>query len=310
MSMLWNCWLSHSWNSFCCALSRFCRTFFLLVHKARHVLFANQPLFWLKVWLLPSLISVCPICFVLVVLSLSLYRSLWLPEYLLAHQISLSIININRRRCWIINHEAQSALFQFCHHVESMTIDWYHKVISLDHPGLLVMKFCFHFWYFTKSLLHKKTPHWRKKTIIVFVRQCGCKNEQMAQNCTLEWTLWLIHTLAWATLMSYWKCAFIGFSSRNTTVLLTCSFISTVTLLVLLHYFVSTYWLILTCEAIWSLWAFSVNIFFDAVFTTTWKPVIVFKDSWCCFVKHDIIPLRISWSTLLRCRIMLKNQYH
>ena len=47
-----------SWNCFCCALSRFCRTFSLLVHKARHVLFSNQRVFRLEVWLLPSLISV------------------------------------------------------------------------------------------------------------------------------------------------------------------------------------------------------------------------------------------------------------
>ena len=186
-------------------------------------------------------------------------------------------------------------------------INWYHKVISQDHPRLLVIwNFVFIFAILQNHCFTKKH---HKNNLFVSV---GYKNEQMGRNCALEWTLWLIHTLAWATLMLYWKCALIGFSSRNTTVLdlLTCSFISTVTLLALLHYFVSTYWLIFTCEAIWLLWAFSVNIFFDAVFTTTWKPVIVFKDSWCCFVKHDIIPLRISWSTLLRCRIMLKNQYH
>ena len=233
---------------FMLCFTRFCGTFSLLVHKAKQVVFANQWVFQLEVWVLPSLFLVRLIRFVLAALLLFIalcgfWNICWL--------ISLSIIDIFQRSCWIIKyHEAQPALFQFCRHVESMTIDWYHKVISLDHPRLLVMKFCFHFWYFTKSLLHKKTPHWRRKTIIVFVHQCGCKNEQRVQNCTLEWTLWLIHTLAWATLMSYWKCAWIGFSSRNTTVLLTCSFISTVTLLVLLHYFVSTYWLIFTCEAI------------------------------------------------------------
>ena len=50
------------------------------------------------------------------------------------------------------------ALFHFCHHVESMTIDWYHEVILLD-PRLLAIKFCFHFCYFTKSFLHKKVSH-------------------------------------------------------------------------------------------------------------------------------------------------------
>ena len=87
MSMLWDCWFPRSWNSFCCALIRFCRTFSPLVHKARHVLFASQRVFCLKVWLLPSLISICPIRFVLAVLSLTLYCCLWFLEYLLANQL-------------------------------------------------------------------------------------------------------------------------------------------------------------------------------------------------------------------------------
>ena len=131
---------------------------------ARHVLFANQWVFRVEVWLLPSLISVCPICFVLTILSLTLYHCLWLLVF--CWLISLSIVDIFRRSCWIINHEAQPTLFQFCRHVESMTD--YHEVIHLD-PRLRAMKFCFHFCYFSESFLHKNVSHWPWKTI--YLRQ-------------------------------------------------------------------------------------------------------------------------------------------
>ena len=52
--------------------------------EARYVLFANQWVFQLEVWLLPSLILVYLIHFVLAVLSLTLYCCLWLPEYMFA----------------------------------------------------------------------------------------------------------------------------------------------------------------------------------------------------------------------------------
>ena len=92
----------------------------------------------------------------------------------------------------------QPVLFEFGRHLESMMIDWYHKVMRLD-PRLLVMKFCFQFcyMYFTKSFLHKKASHWRWKTrlhnllmqINYLFASVGCENVQMAQKRALEWTL-------------------------------------------------------------------------------------------------------------------------
>ena len=122
---------------FMLCFTRFCGTFSLLVHKAKQVVFANQWVCQLEVWLLPSLFLVRLIRFVLAALLLFIalcgfWNICWL--------ISLSIIDIFQRSCWIIKyHEAQPALFQFCRHVESMTID-YHEAIRLD-PRLCAMKF-------------------------------------------------------------------------------------------------------------------------------------------------------------------------
>ena len=72
----------------------------------------------------------------------------------------------------------QRAFFQFCCHVESMTID-YHEVIRLD-ARLRAMKFCFHFCHYYKII-----PSQKRVTLTLennLFASVGCENVKIVQN--------------------------------------------------------------------------------------------------------------------------------
>ena len=153
---------------------------------------------WLKVWFLPSLTSVCPIYFILAVLSLTLYHCLCLPEYYFAGSSVCPSLTSCKEAAELLIKNRNLLCFNFVAMLKAWRIiDWYRRVpvICLD-PRLLVIKFCFHFFILQNHSFTKKRHTDAQKQVICVRR---CKNAQVAQKRALEWTLGLfpfIHTAA------------------------------------------------------------------------------------------------------------------
>lgn len=116
----------------------------------------------------------------------------------------------------------------------------------------------------------------------------------------------MAQTLARAASFSRSQLALIVATCWEAAILSTGVFISAITHFPFFHYLVSTYWGIGFNEAstAW-LRANSIYVSLDTVFAAHGKAVIVWFNTRCCFVEHNIVSFRRSGCALLCVRIML-----
>lgn len=112
-------------------------------------------------------------------------------------------------------------------------------------------------------------------------------------------------TLRWAALLVHLQLTFAIPPSWNTTIFSASSFISTVALFIFFNNLVSADRCIWLYKAICILPPLEIHILLYAVFATLGKSIIVGFHARCCFVKHNIISIRISRCTFRGIGVML-----